>query len=480
MSKVYKALGFSVLSSWVSRALNLASIVIIARLLSPEELGVFAIASAITLIAAELKSFGVGGYLIREDKIDIGKVSNALGLSMLLSWGAGLTMVASSWAIASYYDMPDIAVLVQWLSISFFLSPHIGIGKSLLDRYFQFKHKMLVQILSQFIQFISATTFVLLGHSYFSLAYANAISFAAEILIIVLLKPALFTLIPAFNNIKGIAKFGIFVTGSSLVSSLNGNLADLMIGKMGSVSEVAFMSRAGGILNFLSNTISSGIKPVVTPYISQKKRDGGNYAEAFLYASTMLSTIVVPALAVAGYASLPLITAFFGEQWGASAPLASIMAISLSINFLNNLSPSLLITAGLERFLLAINLYTLFLNALSIYFLYDYGLATILWGGVLIHISRYLILLSYFKIKFELNIYLQLKMLSTVGSIVLPCLLWAFIFDSFIYDIDSQNVFVSIISLGITTSVIWILTIYSFKNPIAIELTGLLKKLIKK
>ena len=50
----------SALGKYSGQAMQLAKIVVIARLLTPEEFGVYALAAALVLVVSELKSFGVG------------------------------------------------------------------------------------------------------------------------------------------------------------------------------------------------------------------------------------------------------------------------------------------------------------------------------------------------------------------------------------------------------------------------------------
>src|SRR3546814_4930345 len=50
----------------LQQLVQLAAAVIIARLLTPEEMGIFALAYAASAVLTALRSFGVGNYLIRE------------------------------------------------------------------------------------------------------------------------------------------------------------------------------------------------------------------------------------------------------------------------------------------------------------------------------------------------------------------------------------------------------------------------------
>ncbi|WP_020408722.1 lipopolysaccharide biosynthesis protein [Hahella ganghwensis] len=479
MSKVHKALAYSVFSKYINRVVNLASVVIIARLLTPDELGLFAIASAIALIASELKSFGVGGYLIREEEIDVDKVKRALGLSVLISWGAGFALVAASWSIESFYDKDDIALLIQILSLSFFLSPHIGVAKSLMARDFHFKHRFIAETSSQIAQFGAAVLFILLGYSYYSLAYSTATGFIVELIAVVILKPKLFVFTPKFQGLKSIAKFGVFVTFSNLFNKIAANVPDLIIGKLGTTSEVAYFSRGIGFLSFLKMTINSGVRPVVTPYLADKKREGGNVEEAYLNAIKMLSAILIPVLLVSGYASEPVIVLFFGDQWLQSAPLVSILCIWAALREMHTISPSLFITTGHERQLFYRDLgYLLFIIAV-VYFTYEYGLEGIAWGMVFTGFVDFLVICTMLQVL--VNISLKKQFLAFLPNLILAgiCVFWAFLVDQWI-DFKETSVFLSMPILGVTTGIVWLATLILMKHPLASELQYMARKLLKR
>src|SRR5690606_12248372 len=114
------------------------STMIVARLLTPAEIGTFAIASAIVLIASEFRLLGAGMYLVREQDIPPEKIRSALGLTFLISWGLGLAIfISAPWA-AEFYELPDVANIFRILSVSFLLAPYISIPTALLQRNYKF------------------------------------------------------------------------------------------------------------------------------------------------------------------------------------------------------------------------------------------------------------------------------------------------------------------------------------------------------
>lgn len=74
MSKVRRALLFSFLTRYGGMLIGLASTMIVARLLTPDQIGTFAIASAIVMVISEFRLLGAGMYLVRESEMTEEKV----------------------------------------------------------------------------------------------------------------------------------------------------------------------------------------------------------------------------------------------------------------------------------------------------------------------------------------------------------------------------------------------------------------------
>lgn len=470
VKKIYTSLSYSILSSYSRQLLSLISVMLIARMLAPSELGVFAIAASILLITSQFKSIGVGNYIIREKHIDRLLVKQSLGLTLLISWGAGTSLLFFAPHIEQYYEKKDIALLIQILSISFFLIPHIAIGKSLLTREFEFKKILAIDLTHDIVQFASVIIFILAGYSYFSLAYAAAIGVFAELVVTIILRNRLFSFTPKFTGTLKIAKFGTYLTLSNILTQTTAVLPDLIIGKLGTSAEVAFYSRGAGFLRFISMTISGGIKPIIAPYFSEKNReDKGDLNASFLRASSLIWGVSIPPLAIAGYASKPIIEVFFGSQWGQSAQLVSFMCFGAILGNLHSFSPLLLITLGLERMLFWRNLLNFLLTASTIYLLYPYGLKNITMGLVCVAGINFMFFSCLLQNFCGIRIPAFLKEILPTAMLTVACIFWAIFLDIFI-NFDTANAFVTVGLLAPSTAIIWLISIFLVKHPLREEL----------
>ena len=79
------ALMFSAIGEYSTQIVGFVSIMILARLLSPEEIGVYAVAGTASLLAAEISTFGVVQFLIREKDIHESKIKSVLGIAIIVT-----------------------------------------------------------------------------------------------------------------------------------------------------------------------------------------------------------------------------------------------------------------------------------------------------------------------------------------------------------------------------------------------------------
>ena len=147
MSDLRKAILFSVLNQHSLQVISIVSIAILARLLSPDEIGIFSVATSIAFLATELRSFGVSEYLIREKEINTGKIRTVLGVMVIMSWGLAILLIGGAPWFAHFYDNPELRNLLWIISLPFFLAPHTAVPYALLVRDMKFTAILRINLL---------------------------------------------------------------------------------------------------------------------------------------------------------------------------------------------------------------------------------------------------------------------------------------------------------------------------------------------
>ena len=479
MSTLRRAIVYSFASRYALRLIGLASTMIVARLLTPAEIGTFAIASAIVLIASEFRLLGAGMYLVREQDIPPEKIRSALGLTFLISWGLGLAIfISAPWA-AEFYELPDVANIFRILSVSFLLAPYISIPTALLQRTYKFDVLFRVTLLATVVGFVGTIGFILLDFSYFALAIGQILKVVAEFFLIIWFWPKRTPWIPLFSGLKPIAGFGVYTSIVNLLRRAHVTLPDMIIGKLGTSTQVAMYSRGLGLIDFLSQTLMAGVGPVGLSYLSDTKRSGGNVAEAYTRASVMLGGIVCPVLAVAGLASEPTIRLFFGSQWDAAAPIAAWLALWGIIRCLHWLSSVVLMVQGSEKLLALKEFFVFIVFFAAIAGLYPYGLEAIALGFVGAAI------LDFLASSVALHYTIGLEFISFVRSwasniaITAACA-GATLLISLVIDFSTRHFWIPILAIAIVMPVVWLASVWLFKHPLFAEIERLIPKKFKR
>ena len=108
-----RSLAFSAADSYVGLVLQLASTAILSRILTPVEVGIFAIAAVFSSLASNFRDFGVAEYLIQEQALTPDKIRAAFGVNIAVSWLMGLLIFSASGLTGEFYRSPGITDVMR-------------------------------------------------------------------------------------------------------------------------------------------------------------------------------------------------------------------------------------------------------------------------------------------------------------------------------------------------------------------------------
>lgn len=470
------ALLFSAIGQYSTQILGFVSIMILARLLSPDEIGVYAVAGTASLIASELSSFGVVQYLIREKEINENKIRSVLGMAVMVSWGLGIMLIISAPYIAVFYEKPAIKTILWILSISFFLVPFFSVPIALWKRQMQFHQIALLGFTAQLVTTISAITLVLLDFSYYGLALGAIIGLFSRLLITIFLKPPGTVWIPKFTLARHLFQFGIFTSSTNVFARFSEGTPDLVIGKIGSMADVGYFSRGYGAVLFLNKILTSAVAPVILPHLAEVKRYGGSVAEAYLRSVKLLLAFTWPAFAVVGAASYPMIIGLFGDQWVSAVPVASILAVWIMFVSVHSFSPSAFIVSGGEKLMFLTGLVISISRLGLVVFTASQGLELVAWAMVVSGIIELCVNTLALKKSIGLKINEMVIALLPNLFIAIICWLTTKLIDRVII-FEETNPFQSIAIIAISVSIIWLLLLRVTKHEAWYLIWGILSKI---
>ena len=337
MASFRKSLAVNFASSSGATAVQFVVSLVIARILSPAEIGIYSIAVVLVNIAHVFRDFGVSTYLQREDELTEGKVRSAIGVAYAIALSiAGALLLTSGWN-AQYFGYAAIRPVMQILAVTFVFIPFSSVALALLLREYDARKIALGTLWGTLAHTVTSVSLALAGFGAASLAWANLANVAATGLCYLWLRPDGMVYLPRTGNVRSIVHFGSGALFSNLIKSVNDALPDLVLGKLGSAKQVGLVSRANSTVHLFLYVAGSAMTFGSQTYLA-KAHHARQPLEPLLYRAIALVTAIGwPLLAVTAVAADEVVVGLYGKNWieaaPAVAPLALMTAIELTFHY---------------------------------------------------------------------------------------------------------------------------------------------------
>ncbi|HEU6455949.1 MAG TPA: lipopolysaccharide biosynthesis protein [Roseateles sp.] len=346
MSTLRRSLGFAFLERYLLIGLQLLSFTLLARLLTPRQIGLYSVSMALISMAQVVRDFGLANYLIQRKELAREDVGSALGLSLLLGGGLFVGIGAAAPWIAQFYRDESLAHIVRIISTNFLILPFNSISIALLRRDMRFDALMRINVSAAAVGTFTTLGLAWAGAGSASLAWGE-IGSSLTIASGVSLAGAWGHLArPQLSRWRDILRFGGPVTAANVVTSVSMDINDLAVGKMLSFGQVAIASRAQGLMNLFARDIMGTVRSVAYPAFSRVHREGGALEQRHVQSLAAVSAVAWPFYGFVAMFALEVLRLMFGPQWDASAPLVPIYCAAGAVSVLNSLVPTVMLAAG--------------------------------------------------------------------------------------------------------------------------------------
>ena len=380
MSKIRKSLAYSMADSYLSLPLQIVGTMIMARLLTPVETGVFAVAAVFASLASTFRDFGVAEYLIQEKELTSEKIRAALSVNIAISWAMGALLFFGASPVADFYRSPGVAEVMRVQAFSFLLIPFGAVTMASFRRQLDFRPIFIASLLANLTTFAVATVCAFKGLGYMSLAWSSLAGVVVTVATSVWFRPAAFPVWPGFKGIAEVLHFGKFASGIYLVGQLGRGAPEMIIGRAQDMAGVAMFSRASGLVELFHRTVLRAIAPVCMPYFAKNDREQGSMVQGYLMSISYVTVIGWPFLAFVGVIAYSAIRIIYGSQWMASVPFAQILCLAGAIDLIHCLSKELLMAGGHVKRCNALQLGNQLIHVAGLLMVIPYGLMGACWG----------------------------------------------------------------------------------------------------
>lgn len=356
MASVRKSLAISFLGQYIQIGLQLAAYFVLARLLTPNDIGLVAVASAAIGIAQLFRDFGMNSYLIQEKELTEAKIATVFTLTLISCVTFFSVLFLSAPWIAQFYKDERLVEIFRLLAFNFLLIPLNSTALTLMRRDMQFDALTWVSIIGAIVGFVVSMTLASQGYGYYSLIWSSITNTMAMVLTVSFFRRGGVFQRLTLCEWRTVLSFGYQITVISVTNYLSGNANDLIAGKLLGFSSTGIISRAQGVMSLFHRDITATIRSVAFSAFANANRNGSDIEADYIKAVTVLTAFAWPFYGFFSLYPVESLRLLFGPQWDAAGALVPWFCAGGAVAATYSLIPTLLPALGGAKHLLKFHL----------------------------------------------------------------------------------------------------------------------------
>jgi O-antigen/teichoic acid export membrane protein len=317
---------------------SIGSVMILSRLISPEETGIFSIGVAIAALTHAIRDFGVGNFLVKETEITALKVQTAFTISLMIAILLSIVLVAASFPVAAFYAKPEVATIIWITTLGLLISPFSTVNMALMLRKHRFGGMLKVSMASAITNAAVAIGLAWLGFGAKSLAFGALASSVVLVIVSNLLANEQGIYRFSLKHWRQISNFGMHMTVFGVTEQLGQRASDLIVGKLVGFTAVGLLSRSGTLITMVQDSIQNSVMPVILTNMAGDTRKSGDVMPLLLTSLQYLTVVLWPIFAVIALCAHDAVFVLFGPKWIEAAPFTSILCMGAAFAVLSSLT----------------------------------------------------------------------------------------------------------------------------------------------
>jgi lipopolysaccharide exporter len=323
--------GFLASGSWliaaqsVERALGLVSIAILARLLTPADFGIVAVAGTVVAAVEILSAFGFDWALLRQRDLSANYLNTAWTLRVLLGLFTLAALALIGPAAAIFYRLPQLTFVLLALGLGSLVGSLENIGTVYFRRDFAFHREFLLRAISKGSGFLVTVIVALIYRSYWALIAGMLAVRAASTLASYALhryRPR-----PSLSKARELVGFSSWLLIGNLVDYFSQRFYDLYLGRVFGPTANGLFSVAGELARMPVSEIAAPINRVAYSKYSEDVRANRGLADSYLKTASLIWMISLPMCAGIAAVAPEAVVLILGPRWADAETIIRLLAL---------------------------------------------------------------------------------------------------------------------------------------------------------
>lgn len=330
---------------WIDRLLDFVSIVVLARLLSPDDFGLVAIAASVAIIVEGLSAFDVNKALIQARDEDRALYDSAWTLSAL----RGILSAACMALVVPFLSDPRLAAILLALSIGPVLNGFANPRFVLYERDLVYSKLAMLTLGAKVVSFAVTLVIAILYHSYWALVFGLLAGGLTSLILTYALRP--YRPAVSFARFSDIFAFSGWLSLASIATTLSMETDKIIVGRLLGVGDTGlyYMTQKVGVLP--TRELAAPLQRILFPSFSELVGDDSRFRRVVCESINVLASLSLPAGFGFALVANDFVPLALGDQWTSIVPLLKILVPYLGLRAILSMTLPCVMALGRTRLL---------------------------------------------------------------------------------------------------------------------------------
>jgi PST family polysaccharide transporter len=348
-SKTVKGLRWGVIDQMVNMLTMQITMVLLMRILGPEEFGIIGMTNVFFNFANILVVFGIPAFVIQRPEINDSILSTCFWLNLALGAVIALLMFSVAPAVGAFYREPQVTDILALMSIFFIIESFSYVQRAMLNRDLNLKDLFKARFISMVLSCVIAIFWAVETQSVWALVARIG------------LFKLFFTLATFYYNrwwpqwhfdrsiVPAITSFTMPLLGSSSIRLFVRNIDVMIVGRWFGTFDTGIYTRSYNILSLPVNNISQAINRVMMSSFAKIQSDKDRIIDTFLKVNRTTAFITFPLMSLLFVLAPYFVLGIFGAEWTPMIPLMRVMSLGGIVFSIAALIPNIFIVLNKTR-----------------------------------------------------------------------------------------------------------------------------------
>jgi len=414
--RVVKGVSWSAIERFSVQAVQFIVSVVLARLLTPSDFGVVALALVIMNVLQTINEVGFGAALMQKLDRDELDFSSVFVMNMVM----GVVLYAILYVVAplmeTAFDLTGLATVVRWLGLNLIITSFVVVQRTKLFISVDFKTMAKASLVAVLVSGAVGIWYAYQGGGVMALVAQSLLNNLLTTLLIwmqVKWRPILQF---SWQRFVSLFRYAYKLILARFVNVVFNEVYSVVIGAYYSPAQLGLFNRAKSFETMSSNNITQIVQRVSTPILCEKQKDNIEMGQALMSFIRNTAFVVYPLLFGLAVLAEPLISVLLTDKWLGAVWILQVLCPVGLLYVISTFNMTVFNATGRTDWALKAEVIKKVTDIAIIAVAIMLGFEALVWSQVVIAVFEAIVNMYYTKKQIGLSLVAQLK--SVLGILV--------------------------------------------------------------